>query len=419
MTDAAATERVDILIAGASFAGLALARALAASLGPACRIAILDRVPVAARLGQADTRASALSASSRRVLQALRVWPLLADEAEPIRRIDITDSALDAAARPVALSYDNALPAEPGEPASHIVPNTALLAALARALGEDRSVRIIAPAEPVALAAAPGSGAASVRLADGRTFSAALCVAADGRRSFLREAAGIKVVGWRYAQTGIVTTISHERPHDGVAVQHFLPSGPFAILPLVGHRACVTWSEDAKEAGRILALDDAGFLDEVARRVGGRLGAVRLEGPRASWPLEMHLARHYVAPRLALVGDAAHGVHPIAGQGLNLALRDIAALAECVVEAMRIGLDPGDASLLERYERWRRPDAAMSALAFDGLNRLFSSNQPLLRTVRDAGLGLVDRLAPLKQLLVAEAAGTTGELPRLVRGEMI
>jgi 2-octaprenyl-6-methoxyphenol hydroxylase len=244
-------------------------------------------------------------------------------------------------------------------------------------------------------------------------------VAADGRRSFLREAAGIKVVGWSYPQTGIVTTVAHERPHEGVAVQHFLPAGPFAILPLCGDRSCITWTEDRDEARRILALDDAAFLAEVDLRFGGRLGTLSLAGPRGSWPLEMHLARSYVAPRLALVGDAAHGVHPIAGQGLNLALRDVAALAEVVADAARLGLDIGSTDTLRRYERWRRFDSVLSAAAFDGLNRLFSNDWTLLRTIRDAGLGLVDRLPAVKRMFVGEAAGLSGELPRLVRGEQI
>ena len=214
-----------------------------------------------------------------------------------------------------------------------------------------------------------------IRLADGREIEASLVVAADGRRSPLREAAGIKVIGWSYAQTGIVTTVRHDRPHDGRAVQHFLPHGPFAILPLTGNRACITWTEDAREATRILALDDAGFLAEVEKRFGGKLGAIALDGPRQSWPLELHLARRYVAPRFALLGDAAHGVHPLAGQGLNLAFRDVAALVEVVAESVRIGFDAGDAQALIRYERWRRFDSAISAATFDGINRLFASRR--------------------------------------------
>ncbi len=209
----------------------------------------------------------------------------------------------------------------------------------------------------------------------------------------------------------------HEKPHGGRAVQHFLPSGPFAILPLTGNRSCITWSEEEKRAKEILALDDAGFLAEVEQRFGYRLGAIVLEGPRASWPLDMHLARALVADRFALIGDAAHGVHPIAGQGLNLGLRDVAALTEVVADAARLGLDIGSVTVLERYERWRRLDSALSAATFDALNRLFSNDWTVLRTARDFGLGLVDRMPGLKQFFVTEAAGLTGDVPKLLRGE--
>lgn len=414
-----ASERYDILIGGASFAGLALARALAASLGSTFRIGVLDKIAPAERLGRPDARAYAVSAASRHVLEVIGVWQHAAVQAEPVRHIDITDSSLDAGVRPVSLAYDNELK-DVGEPATHIVPSDALLAAIVTAGAADAGVTILAPAEPVALELEASDGAARVTLSDGRVLTASLVVAADGRRSFLRDAAGIKVVGWGYGQTGIVATIAHERPHESRAVQHFLPAGPFAILPLTGgHRSCITWSERTDEAARIMTLDDAGFLAEVERRFGGRLGTLRLDGPRGAWPLEMHLARRFVANRFALIGDAAHGVHPIAGQGLNLAMRDVAALAECIVEAVRVGLDPGDADSLARYERWRRTDATMSTFTFDGLNRLFSSDFALLRSVREAGLGLVDRMPAIKRLLVSEAAGLTGELPRLVRGERL
>jgi len=235
----------------------------------------------------------------------------------------------------------------------------------------------------------------------------------------MREAAGIKIIGWNYAQTGIVTTVRHDRPHQGRAVQHFLPAGPFAILPLTGNRACITWTEDAREAARILALDDAGFVAEVEKRFGGKLGAIALDGPRQSWPLELHLARRYVGPRFALVGDAAHGVHPLAGQGLNLAFRDVAALTEVVVEAVRLGFDAGDAQALTRYERWRRFDSAISAATFDGINRLFANDATLLRSAREVGLGVVDRIPALKRFFVSEAAGLTGNVPRLLKGEAV
>ncbi len=407
--------RYDVVISGASFAGLALACALARALGPDLRIAVLDRGTIGAAAPVPDSRASALSAGSQRVLDVLGVWHPIAAEAQPVHRIEISDSSLEAGVRPVLLTYDNEV--APGEPASWIVPNAALMWALGAVAAAQSGIALLSATEAAGLDADEAS--AAVRLADGRALAAALVVAADGRRSPLREAAGVKVVGWTYPQTGIVTTVAHERPHEGVAVQHFLPAGPFAILPLRGDRSCITWTEDRQEARRILALDETAFLAEVDLRFGGRLGALSLAGPRGSWPLEMHLARSYVAPRFALVGDAAHGVHPIAGQGLNLALRDVAALAEVVAEAARLGLDFGGKDALRRYERWRRFDSLVSAAAFDGLNRLFSNDWTLLRTVRDAGLAVVDRLPAVKRMLVGEAAGLSGELPRLIKGQPI
>ncbi len=260
---------------------------------------------------------------------------------------------------------------------------------------------------------------ASIALASGDSLQTWLAVAADGQHSVLRRAAGITCVSWPYDQIAIATTVAHERDHGGVAVQHFLPAGPFAILPLPGRRCCITWTEQANEGRRIMALDDDAFLAEVDRRFGGRLGAVRLDGGRRSWPLHLQLARSYIADRLALIGDAAHGVHPIAGQGLNLAFRDVAALAEVIADAARTGLDIGDATTLARYQQWRRFDALAATAAFDAVNRLFSRDGRLTRSLREAGLQLVDRLPRLKQELVREAAGMTGELPRLLKGEPI
>jgi 2-octaprenyl-6-methoxyphenol hydroxylase len=235
----------------------------------------------------------------------------------------------------------------------------------------------------------------------------------------MRTRLGLKIVAWSYPQIGIVTTVKLEKPHKGRAVQHFLPAGPFAILPLPDDHACITWSEDAVRGAEIMALDAARFHEELALRFGHRLGDFEIAGPRASWPLGMHLARDLVAARVALVGDAAHGVHPIAGQGVNLALRDVAALTEVVTDAARLGLDIGGLDVLQRYERWRRTDSAMSAATFDALNRLFSSDWSVMRTLRGAGLGLVDRMPQLKQFFVNEAAGLTGDVPKLLRGEAV
>ncbi len=376
----------------------------------------MDRIPLHAGAGPADARAFALSAGAKRMLSALGVWPAVAAHAEPVTAVEVTDSSLEDAFRPVLLSYDNTV--DGGEPATYIVEqgqlrDALLMAAASRAsialLGGEPAVGVQADEHEVRVDIGQGASARSLR--------AALLVAADGKGSPLREAAGVGVVRWSYPQTGIVTTVRLEQPHQGRAVQHFLPSGPFAILPLTGNRACITWTEDAARAREILALDDAGFLAEVERRFGYRLGGIALAGPRASWPLDMHLARSMVADRFALVGDAAHGVHPIAGQGLNLGLRDVAALAEVVADAARLGLDLGSLTVLERYQRWRRADSALSAATFDALNRLFSNDSTLLRSARDFGLGLVERIPALKQFFVAEAAGLTGEVPRLLRGE--
>jgi 2-octaprenyl-6-methoxyphenol hydroxylase len=246
-----------------------------------------------------------------------------------------------------------------------------------------------------------------------------LLVAADGARSRLRERAGIALRGWSYDQSAIVTTVAHERDHNGRAEEHFLPGGPFAILPLRNRRSSIVWTEHGAEATRLVALPDAEFHDELEKRSGLHLGEITLAGPRRAYPLGLWVARDFVAERLALVGDAAHVIHPIAGQGLNMGLRDVAALAEAVVDAARLGLDPGNATVLERYQRWRRFDTLAMGVSTDGLNRLFSNRSDVLRLVRDVGLGIVDRLPPLKRMFIREAAGLTGEVPKLLRGEAL
>jgi 2-octaprenyl-6-methoxyphenol hydroxylase len=298
-----------------------------------------------------------------------------------------------------------------------MVPSAILHQALYQSVANDPAITWIAPAEAVALTL--DDFAATVTLSDGRTVNASLCVAAEGRSSKLREAAGIKTVGWGYAQRGIVATVEFELAHDGIAIQHFLPGGPFAVLPLRGKRACITWSSSDAEAERVLALDDAAFLEELDQRIGGRFGAITLIGKPQSWPLDVKVARELIGKRFAVIGDAAHGVHPVAGQGVNLAFRDVAALVEVLTDAARIGLDLGSSPALERYARWRRFDSTMSAAAYDGLNRIFSVDNAVLRAVRGAGLGLVDQFPQLKQLIMTEAAGLSGELPKLVRGERV
>ncbi len=408
----------DISISGAGFAGLSLAIALARSLGPELRIVVVDRDAAPhPEAGRDDPRAVAISASSRHLLEAIGVWDRLADHAQPVTRIEITDSNLDAGIRPVLLAWDNDLDEARGpSTAAHIAPLPALNAALEQAAAAERSIEIVRPAAARTFAAS--EFAAEMTLESGDMILAPLAVAADGRNSILRQASGIKTVGWPYEQVGIATTVEHELDHGGVAVQHFLPAGPFAILPLPGRRSCVTWTESAAERRRIMALDDTAFLDELDLRFGGKLGRLKLAGRRKAWPLSVHLARAYIADRLALVGDAAHGVHPIAGQGLNLAFRDVAAMTEVIADATRTGLDIGSSAVLERYERWRRFDSMLAAGAFDAINAFFSQENRLLRSAREVGLQLVDRLPALKRTFVTEAAGLTGDLPKLLRGEL-
>lgn len=410
---AAGGERFDVAIAGGGLAGRTLALALAKFAPQGFRIALIDTEPAGPeRSGMGDARALALSAATRNLLSALDLWERLAPSVQPIEAIEITDSTLSAALRPHLLGFDDEL--EPNVTRAFMVEHGALVKVLAEAVADEPAVTIH-PCDRVADFNA-GPFAVEVLLGRGKTIAASVLVAADGKRSHLRERAGIKCVGWSYPQIGIVTTVAHERPHHGKAVQHFLPSGPFAILPLAGNRSSIVWTEDAAEGAAIMAAGEARFLEELTKRFGARLGAISLAGPRQSFSLDMQIARAFVADRLALIGDAAHVVHPLAGQGLNIGMRDVAALTETIVESARLGLDIGGAVPLERYERWRRFDSAFSAAVMDGLNRLFSNDSAPLRTLRDLGLGLVDRVPAVKRFLVSEAAGRSGTVPSLLRG---
>ncbi|MFL6802962.1 MAG: ubiquinone biosynthesis hydroxylase [Xanthobacteraceae bacterium] len=402
--------RLDVVIGGAGFVGLSLAIALRQALGPKFSVVLADPTLDAPT---ADERASAIAAAARRLFETIGVWDEVAGQAQPILDMVITDSRLGDAVRPVFLTFEGEI--RPGEPFAHMVENrdlTAALLAKARAEGVDLRATAVAGCDG-------GRDHVEARLADGARFDARLIVAADGARSSLRERAGISMVGWSYGQTAIVTTVAHERDHHGRADEHFLPAGPFAILPLKGNRSSIVWTEDSAEAERIMALSDEAFHAELERRFGLRLGDIRVAGPRRAYPLGLSVARAFVAPRLALVGDAAHVIHPIAGQGLNMGLRDVAALAEVIVDAARLGLDPGASDVLDRYQRWRRFDTMAMGLATDGLNRLFSNRSDVLRLMRDIGLGLVDRLPALKDVFIREAAGLTGHVPKLLRGEAL
>jgi 2-octaprenyl-6-methoxyphenol hydroxylase len=412
-TSARSAQRSDVLIGGAGFAGLALAIALRQGLGPSFSVTVADPALTGAAK---DERASAIVAAPRRLFETIGVWQAV--EAQPILDMVVTDSRLSDVVRPVFLTFEGDV--GPGEPFAHMIENAALLAALVeKAKGEGVALRTAAVAD-----FAFTNDRVSVRLSDGDTLAARLLIAADGARSAIRERAGIASHGFRYGQSAIVATIAHERDHRGRAEEHFLPAGPFAILPLkhdptVGHRSSIVWTEQTHEAARIVALADAEFHAELERRFGLHLGEISVVGARRVHPLGLSVARTFIAHRLALVGDAAHVIHPIAGQGLNMGLKDVAALAEVIVDAARLGLDPGSLAVLERYQRWRRFDTVAMGIATDGLNRLFSNQSDLLRLVRDVGLGVVDRLPALKQLFIREAAGLVGEVPKLLRGEAL
>lgn len=403
--------RYDIGIVGGGVAGLTMALALKSALGGRLRVALID--PGLERTGGGDDRAFALAAGVRRMFEALGVWAEVAPLCQPILDMVVTDSRVGDPVRPVFLTFDGEV--SPGEPFAHMVPHADLVAALSRAV-KAAGVELIA--DRVQGMDLRGDHAVLTRTS-GEALQADLVVACDGARSPLREQAGIALVSWAYGQSGIVATIAHERDHEGRAEEHFLPSGPFAILPLTGRRSSIVWTERSADVPALLALDDEDLTAEIERRFGLRLGAIRLETRPKAYPLSFAIARRFIGPRLALVGDAAHVVHPIAGQGLNLGLRDVAALAEAVADAAALGLDPGAPDVLQRYERSRRFDTVMMGVVTDGLNRLFSTDLPPLRALRDLGLGIVDRLPPLKRFFIREAAGVTGSLPRLMRGEAL
>jgi 2-octaprenyl-6-methoxyphenol hydroxylase len=405
----------DIVIAGGGTAGLAAALALR-SAAPDLTVTVVDirAFDAAPGNGAGDQRASAIAAAARRMLEALGVWPAVAREAQPIVSMEVTDSKTGDAVRPVFLTFDGA--AEEGEPFAHMVPNNVLLGALTAA-AKAAGVEMIAPDSVDRFDVLPER--VDITLGSGKVIEARLLVAADGARSRLRALAGIKTTTWRYRQMAIVTYVRHERPHDGVAIEHFLPAGPFAILPLTKNRSSIVWTEQADDAKRLLKSDDFVFLTELERRFGHRFGAIELDGPRQGFPLGLILARDFVQPRFALLGDAAHAIHPIAGQGLNLGFRDVAALSETVIDAHRLGLDIGAVDVLERYQSWRRFDTWQMGVTTDVLNRLFSNRNPVLRAARDIGLGLVDRMPGLKSQFIGEAAGFGGDLPKLMRGETL
>ena len=404
----------DVLIAGGGFAGLALACALRQSLGPSFRVAVAD--PAFAR-PPSDARASAIAAGARRLFETIGVWAAVADDTQPILDMVITDSKLDDAVRPTFLTFGGEV--APGEPFAHMVENTPLLAALVERAAQGGVVLLPTNLKEFSSRSLSAPRRVTAELGNGQAHATRLLVAADGAHSRVRAGAGITCTSWAYPQSAIVTTVAHERPHHGRAEEHFLPAGPFAILPLKGLRSSIVWTEEASEAQRIVALPDDAFHAELEARFGLHLGEIVAVGPRRAFPIGLAIARAFVAERVALIGDAAHVIHPIAGQGLNLGLRDAAALAECITDAARLGLDPGGPDVLSRYQRWRRFDTVAMGITTDGLNRLFSNRSDVLRLVRDIGLGMVDRLPRLKDSFIHQAAGLAGEVPKLLRGEAL
>jgi 2-octaprenyl-6-methoxyphenol hydroxylase len=408
-----ASRQTDIVIAGGGINGLALGVALR-SLPDGPSVALHD--PSFASGRAPERRAYAVAAGARRMLDTLGIWESIACGAQPIVAMDITDSRTDDAVRPLFLTFDGE--ASAGEPFAHMVDGAALQQAAAAA----------ARASGVALSAEPVEGfdaspeAVAVRTVSGPVV-ARLLVAADGARSRLREMAGIPFYGWTYSQSAIVALVRHERDHEGRAVEHFLSDGPFAILPMraedgSGTLSSIVWTERTADAQRILRRTGADFDRLLETRFGLTLGEVRAVTRPVAYPLSLGLARTFHARRLALLGDAAHVVHPIAGQGLNLGFRDAAALAESIADHLRLGLDPGADTVLEAYERARRFDTAQMAVTTDLLNRLFSNDIAPLRMLRDLGLGMVDRMPALKRFFIGEAAAI-GAMPRLMRGEAL
>ena len=408
MTANGETEKVDAIIVGGGLIGLSTAIALAQNQ---MRVAVVDRQPLDATQTPAfDGRATAVAYASQRLFDALGVWPHLAPVAQPILEIRVSDGP-----SLMHLHFDHQDLGD--DPLGFLVENRFLRRGLARRAEALPDLTVLAP-ESIS-AVSRGVSDSTVTLASGRTMTAPVLLACDGRGSTLRRDAGIDVTSWTYDQTAVVATMEHSLPHCGIAHERFLPDGPFAILPLTGHRASLVWTVPTAKAKAIMDLGPRGFDTEVSARVGGFLGDVSTLPRRWSYPLGLHLAERFTDRRLALVGDAAHGIHPIAGQGFNLGLRDVAALVEVLVDAHRLGLDLGSAQVLDTYERWRRTDSLVLAGVTDVLNRLFSNDFAPVRLSRDIGLAAVNRMGPLKKFFMRQARGSIGARPRLLDGQAL
>ncbi|WP_051540838.1 ubiquinone biosynthesis hydroxylase [Ahrensia sp. 13_GOM-1096m] len=406
-------QKADTLIAGAGYVGLLTAVSIASS-APSLKIVVVDAAPE--NVWQNDGRASAVAAAAVRMLEQLNCWQDILPHAQPINEMVVTDSRTSDPVRPVFLTFAGNV--EEGEPFARMIPNVEMIRAL-RKRCDEFGVDIIQGVGVTNFENSEENQSAEIHLADGNTISAKLLIACDGVNSRLRDMAGIKTVHWDYGQSGIVATIAHERDHEGRAEEHFLPAGPFAILPLTNNRSSIVWTESTEKAQRLIEGDEFTFDIELEQRFGLKLGDIKVETKPRAYPLGLTLARDFVKPRFALAGDAAHGIHPIAGQGLNLGFKDAAALAEKIVEAHRLGLDIGAINVLEEYQRWRRFDTVQMGATTDILNRLFSNDIAPLRALRSFGLGVVDRLPKLKDYFISQASGISGQTPRLLRGEKI
>lgn len=406
------TTDYDILIAGGGLNGPTLALALA---GAGMRVAVVDPHPADARAAEAfDGRAYALAVASQRLLKALGLWGELADKCQPIHQVKASQGQPGEGAARFFLHFDSA-EIEEG-PVGFMLEDRFLYRALLSAM--DGQVAHMPGLSVTGQHVGPAQVTAD--LSDGRQVTARLLIGADGRGSGVARRAGITRRGWDYGQTALVAAIDHDLPHEGIAHQYFMATGPLAILPLPGNRSSVVWSETDANASAIKVLPDAEFLQVLRPRFGDFLGEISLAGQRFSYPLSLSLAEAYAAPRVALVGDAAHGVHPVAGQGLNLGLRDVAALAQTLVEAARRGEDIGAEDVLERYQQWRRFDATSLALGMDAVNHLFASDNPLLSGLRGAGMGAVTALPELRRRFMRQAAGLSVDpMPRLLAGQVL
>ncbi len=410
----------DVLIAGGGLVGQTLALALDQA---GLSVLVIDASKPSDTLAPAfDGRAFAIAFASYRMWRALGLGDDLDQVAQPIEQIMVTDGRLGAGARKggaslLHLHFDRAELHDHDEPLGLMLEARHVRMALDNAVKARPSIKMIQPMSVSAIERDPAGVTAT--LADGKKYRAPLLVGADGRRSFVRPALGIRTIGWDYPVTAIVATIQHEKPHDAVAHEFFLPNGPFAILPLKGERSNIVWAEPRAAADALLKMPEADFLAELRLRFGDFLGALKLEGPRFGYPLSLQLAERMIDQRVALAGDSAHGIHPLAGQGLNLGLKDCAALAECVADGMGLGLDAGDVSILERYQRWRRFDNVTMALGMEFFDKLFSNDIAPVRAVRGLGLAAVNAVGPARRFFMKYAGGGAGDLPKLLRGESL